>query len=36
MLAARIEVWHDRPFRLHGRVAATLKVGGWEQIRLCP
>lgn len=36
MLAARIEVWHDRPFRLHGRVAATLKGGGWEKARLYP
>ena len=31
-----IEFWHDRPFRLHDRVAFSKVDGGWEKTRLYP
>jgi pyridoxamine 5'-phosphate oxidase len=32
-----IEFWHDRPFRLHDRMAFTrTEAGGWEKTRLYP
>jgi pyridoxamine 5'-phosphate oxidase len=31
-----IEFWHDRPFRLHDRVAFSKTEGGWEKTRLYP
>ena len=31
-----IEFWHDRPFRLHDRVAFAKVDGGWDKTRLYP
>ena len=36
ILPTRIEVSHDRLFRLRNRVVFTLKNGGWEKTRLYP
>ena len=31
-----IEFWHDRPFRLHDRIAFTREGEGWRRTRLYP
>jgi pyridoxamine 5'-phosphate oxidase len=36
IIPQQIELWHDRPFRLHDRVVFTRSGDGWEKTRLYP